>query len=73
MRRKSVISALVAPFLVCLVLVPLLSATAERIVAAGINEQTLKAAAELRTPERLKNWAPLRPFHASLRPLQERE
>ena len=73
MRRKSVISALVAPFLVCLVLVPLRFAMAEQIVAAGINQQAFKAAAELKTPERLKNWAPLRLSQASLHPLKERE
>jgi len=73
MSRKYVISALVAPFLVCLVLVPLEFATAQRDVAAGINEQTLKAAAELKRPERLKNWAPPRLFHSSLHPLKERE
>ena len=65
MSRKCVIQALVAPFLMCLVLVPLVCATAQREVAAGVNEQTLKAAAELKRPE--QNWAPLPPFHASLK------
>ena len=60
MGRKYVISALVAPFLVCLLLVPLLLAAAQRDVAAGINAQTLKAAAELK-------WAVLGLFHASLK------
>ena len=65
MGRKYVVSALVAPFLVCLVLVPLLLTTAQRDVAAGINGQTLKAADQLKRPE-LK-WASLGLFHASLK------
>lgn len=72
MSRKCVIPALVAPFLVCLVLVPFVFVTAQRDVAAEINEQTLKAADELKGPERLKNRVPLR-LRSSLHPLKERE
>lgn len=65
MSRKHVIAAVAAPFLVCLILVPLLLATAQPDVAAGINGQTLKAAAELKTIER--KWAALGLFHTLLR------
>ena len=45
---------------------------AEHNLAAGINEQTLKAAAALKNPQRLKQ-RPLRMSHASLHPWKERE
>ena len=72
MSLKCIISVLLAPLFVCIIFVPVVVATAEHNLAAGINEQTLKAAAALKNPERLKHW-PLRLPHASLHPWKERE
>ena len=54
MTRKQVIWAVLAPFIVCLILAPLVFAPAQQKVAAMINQHTLKAAAELKRPQRLK-------------------
>ncbi len=58
MSWKYVVWQVIAPFMVCVVVAPLF-APAQGNVAAGINQQTLKAAAELKRPERLRNLARL--------------
>ncbi len=66
MSQECIVWAVLAPIVVCTILVPLVLSAAQRDLAAEINGQTLKAAAELKGPERLKDRASPRPFHASL-------